>query len=124
MHDQYMMSSKQHKYQVPGFLITLIGMHDKYLLSLKTNINYHLSTHIRFFNPLIRKWEKIYNKQIKTAKSKVTENGVTSYSEILPFFSSDYKVLALSHIAHRYSKEMSAKSEVVSILTTKVLSWS
>ena len=32
-------------------------------------------------------------------------------------FSSDYKDLAQSHIPHRYSKEMSAKSEVVSILT-------
>ena len=37
--------------------------------------------------------------------------------KFLPFFSSDYKDLAQSHIPHRYSKEMSAKSEVVSILT-------
>ncbi len=41
--------------------------------------------------------------------------------KFLPFFSSDYKDLSQSHIPHRYSMEISAKSEVVSF-NYKVLS--
>ena len=53
-------------------------------------------------------------KSLKNDFSVLVSRAIVKF---LPFFSSDYKDLAQSHIPHRYSKEMSAKSEVVSILT-------
>ena len=53
-------------------------------------------------------------KSLKSDFSVLVSRAIVKF---LPFFSADYKDLAQSHIPHRYSKEMSAKSEVVSILT-------
>ncbi len=53
-------------------------------------------------------------KSLKSDFSVLMSQAIVKF---LPFFSADYKDLAQNHIPHRYSKEMPAKSEVVSILT-------
>ena len=53
-------------------------------------------------------------KSLKSDFSVLVSRAIVKF---LPFFTSDYKDLVQSHIPHRYSKEMSAKNEVVSILT-------